>query len=77
MPETPLPCRHPDMQTALKELKSEINNFFDYFEKGKNKTMTNIFFGELSFEESVQLLHKHAMHHLNQFRLIDASQVKK
>jgi hypothetical protein len=71
MPEIPLPPKHTGMKPALDELKAEINNFFEFFEKNKEVTITNVFFGELNFEESVQLLYKHAMHHLRQFRLAD------
>jgi site-specific recombinase XerC len=71
MPEIPAPVRHPDMKSAVEELKTEMNNFFNYFEKDKSKTMINVFFGELNYEESIQLLHKHAAHHLKQFRLLE------
>jgi hypothetical protein len=71
MPEIPSPPRHPDMKSALEELKTEINNFFKYFENAPGKTISNVFFGELNFEEAVQLLHKHAVHHLRQFRLVE------
>ncbi|MEP7168816.1 MAG: DUF1569 domain-containing protein [Bacteroidota bacterium] len=71
MPEIPLPAKHPDMNSALEELQTEINNFFEYFKNDENKTITNVFFGELNFEESIQLVHKHALHHLRQFRLVE------
>ena len=71
MPEIPNPVRCADMQSALDELKVSINNFFGYFNSENKKTITNVFFGELNFEESVQLLHKHSMHHLKQFSLIN------
>src|SRR6185436_3083487 len=71
MPEVPLPVRHPDMKAAVEELKAEINNFFRHFESGDDRTITNVFFGKLNFDESVQLLHKHAIHHLKQFGLIE------
>jgi hypothetical protein len=70
MPEIPSPPKHTGMKPALDELKAEINNFFEFFEKNKAGTITNVFFGELNFEESVQLLHKHATHHLRQFGLV-------
>lgn len=70
MPEVPLPPKHPDMKAALEELKTEINNFFIFFEKNPERTITNVFFGNLNFEESVHLLHKHAIHHLRQFSLV-------
>lgn len=71
MPEIPSPAKHPEMKSAIEELQIEMNNFFKYFEDGKDKTITNVFFGELNFNESVQLVHKHAMHHLKQFGLVE------
>ena len=71
MPEIPTPVKHPDMKSALEKLKAEINNFFEFFEKNKERTIINVFFGELNFEENIQILHKHAMHHLRQFGLGD------
>ena len=32
---------------------------------------TNPIFGDLDFAANVQLLHKHALHHLRQFGLVD------
>lgn len=70
MPEVPVPVKHPDMQTALTELQTEINNFLSHFEADSNRTIINLFFGKLNFDESVHLLHKHSMHHLRQFNLV-------
>lgn len=69
MPEIPSPAKNHSMTEALNELKVSINDFFSYFENEENKVITNMFFGELNFEESLQLLHKHTIHHLKQFRL--------
>ena len=67
MPETPAPVRNPSKDQAVKELKKEIDDFFAAFQKNKLQTTRNPFFGELNFEQNVQLLHKHALHHLRQF----------
>lgn len=67
MPETPAPVRNASKADAVKELKAEIDDFFAAFEKGKLQTTRNPFFGDLSYEQNVQLLHKHALHHLKQF----------
>ena len=67
MSETPLPLRFPDMQTAIEKLEKAITGFENYFADNENKNLLNPFFGELNFEEWVQLLHKHALHHLRQF----------
>jgi hypothetical protein len=67
MPETPAPVRNPSKAEAIKELKKEIDDFFTVFEKNKLQTTRNPFFGDLNYEQNVQLLHKHALHHLKQF----------
>lgn len=67
MPEKPPPAKSKDKNTALRTLKNEIENFFDAFEKDPDNKIMNPFFGELNFDQSVQLLYKHALHHLRQF----------
>ncbi len=65
------PLKYPDMDTALGKLKIEFEYFFTFFENPKeNKTTQNPFFGMLDFSMNVQLLHKHALHHLKQFGII-------
>lgn len=67
MPEVPAPVRNPSVGLAIKELKKELDYFFSVF-KGNNPMVTrNPFFGDLSFEQNVHLLYKHAQHHLKQF----------
>lgn len=67
LPETPPNPRHKNLEDAIYELQEEINHFFLVFEKEPSKTIMNPFFGELNFQQWVQLLHKHAWHHLKQF----------
>jgi len=67
MPETPAPVRNPSKAEAIKELKKELDDFFAVFEKNNLQTTRNPFFGDLNYEQNVQLLHKHALHHLRQF----------
>lgn len=67
MPEVPPPVRNHSLEDAIRELKSEIAFFFAVFEKNNLAVTRNPFFGDLNFEENVQLLHKHALHHLRQF----------
>ena len=55
------------LENYFEELQNEINDFFLFFKDDKNKTFLNPFFGQLNFDMWVQLLHKHAMHHLRQF----------
>lgn len=67
MPEEPAPVTYADVPAALAALQSEIDYFFAVFGKEPGKKVLNPFFGELDEEMSVQLLHKHALHHLRQF----------
>jgi len=71
MPEIPVPAKNKDMEAALAELQTEINDFFKEFETANEQRITNPFFGELNFQEWVHLLHKHATHHARQFNLVD------
>lgn len=70
MPQTPAPVRNPSKAEAVKELKKEIDDFFTVFQKSGLQTTRNPFFGDLSYEQNVQLLYKHALHHLKQFGVI-------
>lgn len=68
--ETPAPAKKSTMQAAIEELQQELKYFFDVFEQQPAHTTSNPFFGDLTFEHNVQLLHKHAVHHLRQFGLV-------
>lgn len=67
MSEEPTPLRHATIQAAIGELQEELIYFFEAFERDPSLITRNPFFGDLSFEQNVQLLHKHAIHHLRQF----------
>ena len=68
--EEPTPIRHSTMQNAIAELQTELNDFYKYFESHPGATTLNPFFGELTFEQNVRLLYKHARHHLKQFGML-------
>ena len=70
MPETPAPVRNSSIEEALKELQEEIDFFFAVFEKNNLQVTRNPFFGDLNYEQNVQLLYKHAQHHLKQFGVV-------
>jgi hypothetical protein len=70
MSEVPEPPQNATMQEAITEFENEVATFINYFEKNKDATLTNPFFGELNFEEWTQLLSKHAKHHCKQFGLL-------
>jgi hypothetical protein len=65
--EEPAPLHFKTIQGAIGALQMELIYFFEAFEKNPALITRNPFFGDLSFEQNVQLLHKHALHHLRQF----------
>lgn len=67
MAAEPLPEEQSDMPSALAALQEEIDHFFSVYAAEPGKKVINPFFGELDYEMQVQLLHKHALHHLKQF----------
>lgn len=70
LPEEPFPLRQSTMQQALDELEESIKNFFEFFRNDPSKTTLHPAFGELNFDEWVQLHYKHLVHHLKQFELL-------
>jgi len=67
MPDDPAPARLSSMRAAIDLLKEELEHFFTAFDTEKKKYVMNPFFGELDYGMSIQLLYKHAWHHLRQF----------
>jgi len=67
MEEEPAPLRYKTVQAAIGALQQELIYFFEAFEKNPQLVTRNPFFGDLNFEQNVQLLYKHAVHHLRQF----------
>jgi hypothetical protein len=67
MPEVPAPVLNPSVDEAIRELQEEIDYFFTVFEKNHLQVTRNPIFGDLNFEENLQLLYKHGVHHLRQF----------
>ena len=65
--EIPQPLRKPGMEAAIEKLKEELAYFFIVFENNPSRTTLNPIFGELDYKENIQLLYKHAIHHLRQF----------
>ena len=64
LPEDPLPVRKANIQEAIKELENEVKDFIEYFKDDPEKKTMHPVFGELNFQEWVQLHHKHVKHHL-------------
>lgn len=71
LPDEPASAKHESMQDALNDLQAEIDHFFHIFGTDPQKTITSPFFGELNYDMQVQLLHKHAWHHLRQFGITE------
>jgi hypothetical protein len=67
MGEEPAPLRYKTIQGAIGALHQELIYFFEAFEKNPELITCNPFFGDLNLEQNVQLLYKHALHHLRQF----------
>ena len=67
MGEEPASLRYKTVQGAIGALQQELIYFFEAFEKNPELVTRNPFFGDLNFEQNVQLLYKHALHHLGQF----------
>jgi hypothetical protein len=63
----PLPKHYASMEEAIAKLETELHYFAEAFRQNPSLTTINPFFGELDFAGNVQLLHKHAVHHLRQF----------
>ena len=70
LPEEPLPLRNSNMQLAIDNLQTDVDDFFIFFKNDPDKKTLHPAFGELNFDEWVQLHHKHVVHHLKQFGLI-------
>ena len=70
IPKEGIPHRQPDLQSAINKLQKELDHFFEVFEKTPDLKTGNAFFGQLDYNMNVQLLHKHATHHLRQFGLV-------
>lgn len=70
MGEEPLVVRNSSIKDAIDELEKELSDFEKYFTKNSESIITNPFFGDLNFDEWIQLVHKHAIHHLKQFGVV-------
>lgn len=65
--EEPAPLKKHTKEAAIGKLQEELIYFFEVFEKNPGLKTTHPVFGELDFEMNVQILHKHALHHLRQY----------
>jgi len=65
--DEPAVLKYKTVQAAIGALQEELIHFFEVFRNDPGLKTRNPFFGDLDFEQNVQLLHKHALHHLKQF----------
>lgn len=70
IPAEGIPLRRSNLLLATQKLKKELDYFFEAFNKNPDLKTGNAFFGDLDYDMNIQLLHKHAMHHLKQFGLV-------
>jgi hypothetical protein len=71
LPDEPRPLRYSSIEEAIDNLSNEIKSLFKAFEDDCDKIVVNPIFGKLNYEMSIQLLHKHAWHHLRQFGITE------
>ncbi len=71
IPQEGIQLRQQDISSAIDKLQKELDYFFEVFDKNPELKTGNAFFGELDYKMNVQLLHKHAIHHLKQFGLVE------
>lgn len=70
LPEMPAATRRATVQAAISDLQQALLEFFHAHEQDATKRTSNPFFGTLDYAEQVQLLHKHALHHLRQYGIV-------
>lgn len=71
MSREPQAIKYASMEAVIAALQKELDYFFWVFENDSNLKTRNAIFGDLDYEQNILLLHKHAMHHLKQFGLIE------
>lgn len=67
MNDNPAQTIFADYTAAVADVEKAIDSFFQTFTTTPNLIVHNPFFGPLNYEMTLQLLCKHAQHHLNQF----------
>ncbi|MGZ3885518.1 MAG: DinB family protein [Bacteroidia bacterium] len=70
MDEAAPPLRKANIAEAVAELEQEIAAFVKYYHQHPDAVILNPFFGDFNYNEWLHLLHKHAVHHLKQFKLM-------
>lgn len=70
LPKEPEEPKTEKYSEAIALLLEELNYFEKVYKEKPDLKIQNAFFGLLNFEEQVQLLYKHAKHHLRQFGVV-------
>lgn len=66
-----LPCiGSPDLITAIKVLRQELEDFHNYFAGNDEGVTIHPVLGELNYEEWIRFHNKHFTHHFKQFKLV-------
>lgn len=68
--EVPRAVVFPTYEAAIQDLEIAMSEFFNAFAENKELEVLNPFFGLLNVTWSMQLLVKHAQHHLRQFGIL-------
>ena len=67
LPDVPPTPECHQIVDSISKLEQDIEVFASVFKNENDLRVVNPFFGYLNFQEWIQLLHKHAWHHLRQF----------
>jgi hypothetical protein len=65
-----LTLKHSGLSNAIDNLKTELNQFDNYFLKHPSDKPINPTMGELNYKEWVRFHNRHFTHHFKQFRLL-------
>ncbi|MBL0340093.1 MAG: DUF1569 domain-containing protein [Bacteroidetes bacterium] len=68
--DLPPPLIFKDLQTAIENLKNEMNDFDGYYKANPDAKNMQPRMGLLSFQEWTTLHNKHFTHHFSQFNLV-------
>lgn len=71
LPEEPLALHYDSVETGINKLETEVKDFFNVYEAMPGLRIRNPVFGDLDYDHALTLLHKHALHHLKQFGLVN------
>ncbi|MEO7312578.1 MAG: DUF1569 domain-containing protein [Chitinophagaceae bacterium] len=70
LPDEPEALIFEKFSGSLSFLEAEVNAFFLFFANSSAFTTQHPVFGDLNFDDWVQLHHKHVTHHLRQFGVV-------